>query len=567
MNEHHSGSDQWMCHICTQKNIYASFTISDDFVEHLEHQHSEGIEPRQIPMLILAWRRKAPPKFTSCPLCTFAGEEEKAVLDHIAEHIHSFSLRSLPWAPAEGSSEPEGKNVKYGAYFDEHPYFEVHSCVSDKSPSSTGVAPLATQFSDFELESDAEGQANSRPNEGKNLSNDHVYQIADNNSISSDLTHWLERLEGDLNQYQRSLFSTSDYNIAWICPTRLVYTAARTFLDQAQDPSGHLVSLNTAFHTLGSIGKRRILIATCRDQEYDEVGSPLSSDVISDVLLHYDNICIFMIIGLGSGLPTPKNDIRLGDIVVAVGPEEHLDFATPMPQSETQAGLQLIGGWLNDSHVEHLDDNTRLRTDLMDLSRSYNHEGCPLGNMVNQVLANRPRMRRRYGRPDPVTDRLHKSDTQHPQEIEKSTSLDMADQNTSSLVSPPERTGDNDKPSIHFGTIASSRDIIKSTTVRDKLASERGILCIETEHTEVPHYTPCLSIRGICDYADSHKTKDWQGYAAMVACAYAKEALSCDTISAIVASGTKSQRFSSVPSRGWGTPIDQDAHKYSIYSK
>jgi nucleoside phosphorylase len=36
---------------------------------------------------------------------------------------------------------------------------------------------------------------------------------------------------------------------------------------------------------------------------------------------------------------------------------------------------------------------------------------------------------------------------------------------------------------------------------------------------------PCLVIRGICDYSDTHKNKGWQGYAAMVAAAYAKDLL------------------------------------------
>jgi hypothetical protein len=36
----------------------------------------------------------------------------------------------------------------------------------------------------------------------------------------------------------------------------------------------------------------------------------------------------------------------------------------------------------------------------------------------------------------------------------------------------------------------------------------------------------CLVIRGICDYADSHKNKQWQEYSAAVAAAYAKELLS-----------------------------------------
>jgi hypothetical protein len=38
---------------------------------------------------------------------------------------------------------------------------------------------------------------------------------------------------------------------------------------------------------------------------------------------------------------------------------------------------------------------------------------------------------------------------------------------------------------------------------------------------------PCLIIRGICDYSDSHKNKIWQSYAAATAAAYAKELLLC----------------------------------------
>lgn len=36
---------------------------------------------------------------------------------------------------------------------------------------------------------------------------------------------------------------------------------------------------------------------------------------------------------------------------------------------------------------------------------------------------------------------------------------------------------------------------------------------------------PCIVIRGICDYADSHKNKRWQPYAAATAAAYGRELL------------------------------------------
>ena len=36
---------------------------------------------------------------------------------------------------------------------------------------------------------------------------------------------------------------------------------------------------------------------------------------------------------------------------------------------------------------------------------------------------------------------------------------------------------------------------------------------------------PCVVIRGICNYSDSHKDYAWQGYAAATAASYAKELL------------------------------------------
>jgi hypothetical protein len=40
-----------------------------------------------------------------------------------------------------------------------------------------------------------------------------------------------------------------------------------------------------------------------------------------------------------------------------------------------------------------------------------------------------------------------------------------------------------------------------------------------------PQGFPCLIIRGVCDYSDSHKHEKWQGYIAMAAAAYTKDLL------------------------------------------
>jgi len=66
---------------------------------------------------------------------------------------------------------------------------------------------------------------------------------------------------------------------------------------------------------------------------------------------------------------------------------------------------------------------------------------------------------------------------------------------------------------------------MKDATVRDTLAAEKDVLCFEMEAAGLMNHFPCLAIRGICDYSDSHKNKEWQGYAAMAAAAYAKDLL------------------------------------------
>ncbi|KAK1977838.1 nucleoside phosphorylase domain-containing protein [Colletotrichum cereale] len=75
---------------------------------------------------------------------------------------------------------------------------------------------------------------------------------------------------------------------------------------------------------------------------------------------------------------------------------------------------------------------------------------------------------------------------------------------------------------IHFGTIASGDQVMKSGEDRDSIAKAEGIIAFEMEAAGVWDVFPCLVIKGVCDYADSHKSKGWQRYAAATAAACAK---------------------------------------------
>jgi hypothetical protein len=79
---------------------------------------------------------------------------------------------------------------------------------------------------------------------------------------------------------------------------------------------------------------------------------------------------------------------------------------------------------------------------------------------------------------------------------------------------------------IHCGLVGSTNRVIKNAMKRDSLSREHGIICVETEAAGLMDNFPCLIIRGICDYADSHKNDDWQGFAAAVAAVTAVRILS-----------------------------------------
>ncbi|KAK7452450.1 hypothetical protein Landi51_04338 [Colletotrichum acutatum] len=88
------------------------------------------------------------------------------------------------------------------------------------------------------------------------------------------------------------------------------------------------------------------------------------------------------------------------------------------------------------------------------------------------------------------------------------------------------RTRSDTDPVIHYGAIASGNQVMKNSAERDIAARSLDVVCFEMEAAGIMDVVPCLPIRGICDYADSHKNKIWQRYAAAAAAACAREILS-----------------------------------------
>lgn len=138
------------------------------------------------------------------------------------------------------------------------------------------------------------------------------------------------------------------------------------------------------------------------------------------------------------------------------------------------------------------------------------------------MIAN-PRLQETYRFPGRGRDRWYESTYTH-----QNNQLGCARACSSGV--PPiiprvERGMDGDEAVVHYGLIASGDQLMKDATARDALIRKHDILCFEMEAAGLMNHFPCAVIRGICNYSDSHKNDDWQGYAAMTAAAYAKELL------------------------------------------
>lgn len=317
---------------------------------------------------------------------------------------------------------------------------------------------------------------------------------------------------------------SSDYTVGWICALQIEYLAAQLCLDEEHDN----VSINASAadnndYTLGRIGKHNVVLAVLPKGEY---GTTSASSVAKDMLHTFPNIRVGLMVGIGGGVPT-NHDIRLGDVVVSAPKDGssgvyHYDFG------KTIQGRSFVNTGVSNQPP------SALRAALQGLETQYERKGHRIEERINKILAKeRLLLQRKYSKPDLATDKLFKPDLIHDDICGKDA---QCVHNEDNLVVRRVRADFEDSPAIHYGTIASGNRLIKDAIVRDKLAKERDILCFEMEAAGLSHF-PCLVIRGICDYSDSHKNKQWQRYAALTAALYAKDLLSRMSSSRVHAEG------------------------------
>ncbi|KAI1178313.1 hypothetical protein F4777DRAFT_576118 [Nemania sp. FL0916] len=304
-----------------------------------------------------------------------------------------------------------------------------------------------------------------------------------------------------------------DYTVGWICAVETEYVAAQVFLDEEYPSLDFQEPNDDNIYCLGRIGRHKIAIACLPNWDYGLVSA---ANVARDMLRTFTNLRFGLMVGIGGGVPMP-NDIRLGDVVVSsINYEEGAVFQYDFGQTIQGQAFKTTG---------HLDKPPRLLSAaVINLRARYKKSGNKIGDAIAAVLDQNLRLENEYCRPDPTTDRLYRSEYIHSGES-RANCASTCGIDDANIVTRQPRTELEDNPKVHYGLIASSNQLMQNAEIRDRLAEEKGVLCFEMEAAGLMNHFRCLVIRGICDYSDSHKNSEWQGFAAMAAAAYAKDLL------------------------------------------
>ncbi|KAF5846047.1 hypothetical protein GGP41_008575 [Bipolaris sorokiniana] len=316
--------------------------------------------------------------------------------------------------------------------------------------------------------------------------------------------------------------SHEEYTVGWVCALPVELAAAQEMLDEVHEDherNGNDENL----YSLGSIAGHNVAIvclpAGC-------IGNNPAAVVATQMKATFKGIRFGLMVGIGGGVPSAAADIRLGDVVVSQPDKTFGGVVQYDAGKATTSGFERTGS---------LNAPPKVLLNAVAIVKANEFLGkTRMLEYMRKLEGTTPKFQRSKAGPDVLFDAGYDHEDGRTCEGCKTDHHKAREPRDEEVVS-------------HYGTIASGNQVIKNATERDKVSAELGgVLCFEMEAAGLMNSFPCLVIRGICDYADSHKNKRWQPYAAGIAAAYAKDVLSVIPPAAVAKTRTAEEAVQSV---------------------
>lgn len=327
--------------------------------------------------------------------------------------------------------------------------------------------------------------------------------------------------------------SRDDFYIAVICALQCEFDAVvllfDEFWDEEGDNYGRARGDNNTYIT-GRLGKHNAVLAMLPG-----MGTINAAAATSSLRSSYNNLKLAFLVGICGGVPRIADyDVFLGDVVVSKAIIQY-DFGRQYP------GYFAVKNTVEDSLGRANKDIRGMlavfETDFMK-ERLQDNSAKYLKKLQG---AEKKKSRRRpakykYSYPGIAEDRLFLPNYihRHPQSCdicgktndsgttcESAAKMSCADLgcDTTQLARteiPFDDDGDFSS-NIFIGRIGSGNTVMKSGLSRDGYASKHQLIAFEMEGAGAWEEVPCLVVKGVSDYADSHKNDQWQNFAAATA--------------------------------------------------
>ncbi|KAF6819161.1 Nephrocystin-3-like protein 3 [Colletotrichum sojae] len=333
-----------------------------------------------------------------------------------------------------------------------------------------------------------------------------------------------------------------DFGVALICALPLEVDAVTLAFDEIweedQLPFENALNDHNSY-TLGRLGKHNVVLLLL-----PEMGKISAASATASLRTSFSGIKLAILCGICGGVPNPSTDdeMLLGDVIISksliqydLGRQYDGRFARKdtvednlgRPSKEIRS---LIAGFTTRLKRNNL--QRRIAEILDQVQRKAVEEGCwakysrPAPDQ--DVLFESSYLHRHRDKPACGCDDSHACETsQHASCEEIKCDLRRQQPRRRLEVQAANSHGHGAKPQcrIFTGRVGSGDTVMKSADHRDQVASEHGIIAFEMEGAGVWDEVPCIIVKAVCDYADSHKNKRWQDFAAATAASAATAVL------------------------------------------
>jgi nucleoside phosphorylase len=331
----------------------------------------------------------------------------------------------------------------------------------------------------------------------------------------------------------------SGFEIAIICATKVEADAVEASFDKVWDQKYLRAPGDTNAYTTGVIGDHNTVLAymPC-------IGKGAAGKVAGSFCSSFTGIRLALLVGICGGVPSGGADTRkellLGDVVISNGIVQYdlgrrlpgkfkrkntLNDNLGRPNMEILKYLEKLQGWMG---AKTLKD--RMTKYLKALLEEADFEESRYPGPDRDLLFE-PAYHHKHHKSEgclPCTDCDQGEDSICDNALHASCSVLGCDETKlihRTRLNKAKEAMESPKPAIHYGKIASGDTVMRSGEDRDEISRSEGVIAFEMEGAGVWDSFPCVIIKGICDYADSHKSKEWQAYAAATAASCMKSFL------------------------------------------